>query len=72
MRNATAEVVSAVADSLGLILAALACLLTWMAREDDWIVEERTIVLMVALFVGGIGLVGLGALIRQAGRNRVP
>lgn len=70
MRAGTAQILSHLVAAPGLLLVVLACLLAWSARRDDWVVGEGTVVVMVTLFIGGVGLVGLGAIIRQSGRNR--
>jgi len=56
---------------VGLLLVLLDVPLVLFARSVDWRVSDVAILLIVGLFVGGIGLVGLGAAIRiDAARRR--
>ena len=49
---------------LGLILLDLP--IVWVARSHGWRVTDGVFIVMVALFVGGIGLVGLAAVLRTS------
>ena len=53
---------------LGLVLLDLP--IVWVARSHGWRVTDGVIIVMVALFVGGIGLVGMAAIIRQQAARR--
>lgn len=49
---------------LGLVL--LNVPVVWIARSNDWRVSDGVVILIVALFIGGVGLVGLAALVRNS------
>jgi len=54
----------------GLCLILLDVPLVWNARSHDWNVSDGVLAVMVFLFIGSIGLVGLAALVRgSAGKT---
>jgi hypothetical protein len=65
-----APAISYILGIVGLLLVALAVVLVLFANRVDWHVSDGVVLLMAAIFIGGIALAGFGSAIRILAARR--